>query len=472
MSSNAENKAGDPIQHVIVFMLENRSFDHMLGGLSGAIEGLDGIPKAGEPVRSNRDSDGNTYEQVAGASRTLNYDPKHELEHTLAQLSKENSGFVDDFARAYPLSQTADRAEIMKFFADGTLPVLHALAKNFMVCDKWYSSLPGPTWPNRFFVHSGTSIGRVSMPEGILDANLHWYDQTTLYDRLNEKNIEWRIYYGDIPQSLILVHQLEPENAARYFKILNFFRDVAGKASDFPQYCFIEPPYYQPGAADDHPPHDVFEGERLLASIYNAIRRNDELWKTTLFVVLCDEHGGFYDHVIPPAAVPPDHYNEEYSFDQLGLRVPAILISPFVKRGVAHTVFDHTSLLKYLIDKWSLGPLGERAARANNISTLIQSTPVPEDRLPEISGPLIPQDAGPQTQTYGQIVSRSQPTLNAHQSALVGMTQLLESMTDVAAEDIKGRTKRLVTGFDGVVDVAVERSEQFLSQQKQAAKSA
>jgi phospholipase C len=457
----------DPIQHVIVLMLENRSFDHMLGGLSGAIIGLDGIAKAGEPARSNRDADGRAYEQVAGARRALNYDPKHELEHTLNQLSHDNSGFVDDFARAYPLSQPVDRAEIMKYFADGTLPALHALAKNFLVCDRWFSSLPGPTWPNRFFVHSGTSLGRVSMPEGILDANLHWYDQTTLYDRLNEKKIDWRIYYGDIPQSLILVHQLEPENTARYSKLLNFFRDAAGPAKYFPKYSFIEPAYYQPGAADDHPPHDVFEGERLLANIYNAIRRNEDLWKTCLFVVLFDEHGGFYDHVIPPATVAPDHYNEEYNFNQLGLRVPAILVSPFVKAGIVHEIFDHTSLLKYLVNKWALGPLGERTAQANTFSHLLLSEPQLGDRLPVISLPMA-QDVG--QEKYGQILGRPQPTLNAHQSALVGMTQLLESMTEVAADDLKGRTKRIVTGFDGVVDVAMERTEQFLGQQRQAAK--
>src|ERR1700676_1586041 len=197
----------DPIEHVIVLMLENRAFDHMLGGLSAAIQGLDGLPGDGEAQRSNR-ADGKTYKQTGGASRSIKYDPMHELEHTLNQLEKDNSGFVADFAQAYPLSQPADRAEVMKYFADGALPVLHTLAKNFLVCDKWFSSLPGPTWPNRLFVHSGTSLGRVSMPEGILDANLHWYNQTTLYDRLNEKKIDWRIYYGDVPQSLILVHQL------------------------------------------------------------------------------------------------------------------------------------------------------------------------------------------------------------------------------------------------------------------------
>jgi phospholipase C len=455
----------DPIEHVIVLMLENRSFDHMLGGLSEAIEGLDGVPKAGEPERSNR-AGGKTYKQIPGASRAIKYDPKHELAHTLNQISKENSGFVDDFARAYPASQPEDRAEIMKYFADGELPSLHPLAKNFAVCDKWFSSLPGPTWPNRFFVHSGTSIGRVSMPEGILDANLHWYDQMTLYDRLNEKGIDWRIYYGDVPQSLILVHQLEPENALCYSKLINFYRDAAGKAKDFPKFCFIEPAYYQPGASDDHPPHDVLEGERLIGDVYNAILRNDELWKTSLLVVLYDEHGGFYDHVVPPAAVPPDHHVEEYTFDQLGVRVPAILVSPFVKPGVIHTVFDHASLLKYLSDKWGLGPLGERVANANTFADFLLAAPEATDRLPVISPPMAAASGPPK---FGQIVSRRQPSLNAHQSALVGMTQLLESMTDVRAEALLGRAKRMVTGFDGVVDVALERVEQFLGQQKAAA---
>jgi phospholipase C len=456
----------DPIKHVIVLMMENRSFDHMLGGLADAIPGLDGIPKA-DPPRTNR-ADGKTYKQTDGASRTVKYDPMHELENTKYQLEKGNSGFVADFFRTYPLSKPEDRAEIMKYFADGGLSVLHALAKNFAVCDKWFSSLPGPTWPNRFFVHSGTSIGRVSMPQGILDANLHWYDQTTLYDRLNENGIDWRIYYGDIPQSLILVHQLEPENARNYVKMTKFFQDVAGDPKVFPPYCFIEPPYYQPGAADDHPPHDVLEGERLIADVYNAIRRNDALWKSCLLVVLYDEHGGFYDHVVPPPAVPPDHYVEEYTFDQLGVRVPAILVSPFVKMGVIHDEFDHTSLLRYLIDKWQLGPLGARAATANSFAKYILPQAEPE-RLPVIPAPTAQQGTQPK---YGQIQGRRQPSLNAHQSALIGMSQLLESVTHVAAESLLGRSKRMVTGFDGVVDVAMERVEDFLDEKKAAATAA
>lgn len=455
----------DPIEHVIVLMLENRSFDHMLGGLAASIPGLDGIPQAGQPPRTNRAA-GRTYKQNEGASRSLKYDPRHELEHTLHQLSNENSGFVADFALAYPLSEPADRAEVMKYFAEGALPALHTLAKNFAVCDRWFSSLSGPTWPNRFFVHSGTSLGRVSMPNGILDANLHWYDQTTLYDRLNEKKINWRIYYGDIPQSLILVHQLEPENAARYSKLMRFFQDAGGAAKDFPQYAFIEPPFYEPGAADDHPPHDVFEGERLIADVYNAIRRNNDLWQSSLLLILYDEHGGFYDHVTPPPTIAPDHHVDEYTFDRLGVRVPAILVSPYVKPGVIHTQFDHTSLLKYLIDKWALGPLGERAAHANTFAGDLLATADASDRVPALSLPVLQNLPAPK---FGQIATRSQPTLSSHQSALVAMTQLLESMTDVAGESLQGRSKRAITGFDGVVDVAMERVEQFLGQQKTTA---
>ncbi len=456
------NKPNDPVKHVIVLMLENRSFDHMLGGLSDAIPGLDGVLPPDQPARPNR-ADGRTYRQAPGASRTINYDPRHELEHTINQLKNNNDGFVADFATAYPLSEPKDRAEIMKYFADGELPILHTLAKNFLVCDRWFSSLPGPTWPNRFFVHSGTSIGRVSMPEGILDANLHWYDQSTLYDRLNEKKREWRIYYGDVPQSLILVHQLEPENAKRYKSMRQFFQDAASDPGQFPEYCFIEPPYYQPGAADDHPPHDVFEGERLIADVYNAIRRNDALWNSCLFIVLSDEHGGFYDHVEPPAATPPDHHVEEYTFGRLGVRVPAILISPYIEPGVLHTEFDHTSLLKYLIDKWGLGPLGERARNAKTFADKLKLAAVNTKAPREL---IIPPPAGLSQRKYGKIAGRTQPALNAHQSALVGMTQLLESYTTVPAESLPGRTKRLITGFDGVVDVAMERVEDFLSQNK------
>ena len=444
----------DPIEHVVVLMLENRSFDHMLGAL-GAELNFDGAAPAGQPPRSNRDDDGTVYPQAAGAARTTNFDPHHEHNHVVVQLSGGNGGFVADFSRAYPKSAPADRAEVMKYHAD--LPALHALARNFTVCDRWFSSVPGPTWTNRFFVHSGTALGRVEMPNGILDANLHWYDQITLYDRLNERGRAWNIYYGDVPQSLILVNQLEPHNAVRYKKMIHFYQDVAQHPkTPFPDYVFIEPSYYEPGANDDHPTHDVAAGDRLIAEVYNALRANADLWAKCLLVVLCDEHGGFYDHVVPPATVAPDHHVEEYDFTQLGLRVPAILVSPHVGKGaVLSTEFDHTSLLRYLTDKWSLGPLGARTAQANSFADAIQAgarTDCPAT-LPAMGPPA----AAP-------ILPAGRPALSGHQSALFAMTQLLESETDLGGDDLRGRTARTITGFDGAVDVAMQRVDEFLRQ--------
>jgi phospholipase C len=138
-----------------------------------------------------------------------------------------------------------------------------------------------------------------------------------------------------------------------------------------------------------------------------------------------------------------------------------------VKSGVIHTVFDHTSLLRYLIDKWGLGPLGARVANANTFSSFLLTKPEATDRLPVISADTA-LDSG--QRKYGQIEERRQPALNAHQSALVGMTQLLESMTEVKTEALLGRAKRVVTGYDGVADVAIERVEQFLGQQSAIAK--
>ncbi len=183
----------------------------------------------------------------------------------------------------------------MGIYPRGFLPVLHTLAENFAICDHWYSSLPGPTWPNRFFIHSGTGNGHVKMPNGVFDKNWHVYDQTTVYDRLCELHISWKIYHHGMPQSLVMLHQLE--HALHYHDMQRFFQDAAGPAGDFPQYSFIEPAYSGAEQNDQHPPSDIMQGEFLLAKVYNALRANGELWNSTLFVFLYDEHGGFFDHV-------------------------------------------------------------------------------------------------------------------------------------------------------------------------------
>src|SRR5208282_3985566 len=162
--------------------------------------------------------------------------------------------------------------------------------------------------------------------------------------------------------------------------------------------------------------HTTLNAQALLGNVYNALRQNDRLWTSTLLVVLYDEHGGFYDHVPPPAAVPPDgHSLPAFGFDRLGVRVPALLVSPWVERKVLKTEFDHTSLLKYLTEKWGLGPLTERVAKAHSFATAIRISGQPRDDTPG-SVPVPP---------IAHASTTVEP-LNAHQKALIAFSERLE----------------------------------------------
>jgi len=325
----------DPIKHLVLLLLENRSFDHMLGDLWQENNKIDGI----HPNKPNMNVfDGVEYRQAPGATRFVSPDPRHEYEHVLKQLKRNNGvingGFVSDFAEAYPHDEKQWK-EVMLYHKAGSLPALHTLARNFLVCDHWYASVPGPTWPNRLFALSGTSLGRVTMPEGLFNWNLHWYDQPTIFDRLNEKGHKWKVYYTDFALSFLFVHQWEPNNVANYHHMPQFYRDAAAENPDtFPEFALIEPSYMPPGENDDHPPHDVLATETLIANVYNAIRANAKLWKETLLVVLFDEHGGFYDHAphIEGLEPPDSRQGDGFDFTTSGVRVPAILVSPRVKR--------------------------------------------------------------------------------------------------------------------------------------------
>ncbi len=358
----------------------------MLGDCRAFHRELDGVDPAAP--HSNRDDDGRSYAQAPTTERQMLLDPHHEVEHVAAQLADGNGGFVRDFAESFPASSPEARGFVMGYYPLGFLPALHALARAFTVCDRWFSALPGPTWPNRFFALTGTSEGRYDMPgDGTHALDIAGYfaqSQTTVFDRLTERGVDWKVYFHDIPQSAVLRRQREPHNAARYFYIDEFFSDARGPESEFPQFSLIEPDYMGWGENDDHPPHDVMRAEKLLADVYNALRANEPLWQSVLLVVFYDEHGGFYDHVPPPQATPPDSHTS-YPFDRLGVRVPALLISPWVEARVDKTQFDHTSLLKYLIEKWRLAPLGARAASANSIAVALRhGAPRPDMPRPDM----------------------------------------------------------------------------------------
>lgn len=369
----AMDAASDGIEHVVVLMLENRSFDNVLGALRFAIPGLDGLPECA-PWRTNR-TIGNVYEQKEGAANVVDPDPPHEHDEVLRQLRDGNKGFAQSYANsiADPDGKSAKVAQTMLAFGVDRLPSYHAIARRAVVCNRWFSSVPGPTWTNRLFAMSGTSLGRVKMPESLFDLNLHAYDQPSVFRRLIEAGKSYRIYCGDVPLALLLEDQRTLPSLRRMKDLDEFAADFAS-TDEFPEFAFIEPRYLGDEADDYHPPHDVMNGESLVAEVYDALAANPDRFARTLLVITFDEHGGFYDHVVPPETIAPDDHHDEFDFKRLGVRVPTLLVSPRLAPGVDDTLYDHTSLLRYLQAKWRLGDLGRRVAAANPIRV----TPAPE----------------------------------------------------------------------------------------------
>jgi phospholipase C len=360
--------AMDEIRHLIVLMLENQSFDRLLGYLdlgdpAQKVEGLTGTetnpvspPVDMTSVPVQRTMDPSAYVTEPG--------PGHDFEDINEQLFGDrvprdtsvptNAGFVLNYSRQIgpggrPL---ADRGrEAMQCLDPTLVPVLAALARNFTVCDHWFASVPGPTWPNRFFLHAGTSKGFLETPEvpGLFTSQF-WtspYDMPTIFENLTERGLTWTVYFDDYAQAFAL-RRLHPY-VDRFQRYEQFARDIAG--GTLPTYAFIEPRSFSaPGypANDQHPPHDLREGEKLIAEVYDMLRADDRIWRQSLMIVLYDEHGGFYDHVPPPSVVAPDDSRARpsgFRFDRLGVRVPAILVSPWVAAGhVDHSVYDHTSV--------------------------------------------------------------------------------------------------------------------------------
>lgn len=441
-----------PITRIVVLMMENHSFDRMLGWMQSVRPGLAGVDPAAP--RSNPDWPGNfPIAQVPTAARNIADDPDHDLDDVLRQIdSGRMDGFVADFAQKHPSTGTPERQEIMAYYVRGFLPSLHFLAETFVACDHWFSSVPGPTWPNRFFAHSGTSLGHVDMPEGAFSPGLHLYDQRTLYDELQDAKVDWRIYYGDFPQSLVMTHQLG--YAAHYRRFGRWAEDVA--AGDLPPYVFIEPAYFGTEENDQHPPQDVLRGDALIANVYNALQANPTLFAETLLVVLYDEHGGFYDHVPPPATLAPDGHTESFAFNLLGVRVPAVLVSPWLDPGFISPVFDHTSLLRMAADLFpGVHPLGARAQHANSPLDHLHWRAAPRTDLPPSPVPL------------AQAVV-AQATLPGHKQALFGFSQYLESLVrDPAAKQaLMQRSHEAMAGSLPQSALAMDRLDAFLAERR------
>jgi len=370
------------IKHFFVLMMENRSFDHMLGFLKSAtypIEGLNGN-------ESNLDSTGNsiTVSPTAQYSGDLTGDPNHHFPDVTQQLygtltpasgqQPDMSGFVKNYENV-----TNDRgraANIMKCFAPDKLPVLTTLARQYAVCDHWFSSIPGPTLPNRLYAHCGTSRGRLDMAPEYIQG---FY---TVYEELAKNGVRSTIFYQDWSGTLSFAGLLLHQNLF-FDDFANFAARCAGPEDEMPAYCFIEPRYNPESdgsggtyaANDQHPDNDVGAGESLILNVYNAIRSNDALWQSSVLVMFSPDGLSSVD----PA----------FDFTLSGIRVPAVVVSPYIAAGtISNTVFDHTSLIATAMElfvpaKWPSEHLFDRAEKANTILPLLDLTMNPREDRPD-----------------------------------------------------------------------------------------
>jgi phospholipase C len=325
------------MDHIVLVMMENRSFDHLLGWLptaDGRQEGLSYTDRNGV----SRSTYHLTDPQGCGFA-----DPDHSYEGGRVEY---NGGACDGWLRA----GSNDIYAIGYYTADD-LAFLGRAAPQWMTFDRYFAAFMGPTGPNRFYQHAaqtdriGGSLDMSSLP--------------TIWDRLLEAGVTGRYYPSGV--GLLRLWGSKYDAIVRTFD--DFLADCA--AGSLPQVAFVDPNFDN----DDHPHNDIRDGEAFLYRVYQAVTTSPA-WPGTVLVINFDEWGGFFDHVPPPPAPIPDADRAAGATDGLrGFRVPCVLISPFARRGfVSSTVYDHTSVLRMIEWRWGLAPLSVRDAQANNFA--------------------------------------------------------------------------------------------------------
>ncbi|MDH6244438.1 alkaline phosphatase family protein [Mycobacterium sp. OTB74] len=423
----------DSIDHVILLMLENRSFDHMLGYLypkSSNFDGLDG-------TESNRDLTGavvSVYPITPDKENAYYYPLANPAEGFIAtneQLfstdpapasgTATNDGFVTSFAGelanpSHPLDPKlvgAQPSSIMGSYSPETLPVLSGLAKGFAVCDRWFASVPTQTFPNRAFAVAGTSLGYTDNSAHGLPA----FDTPSVFGKLADAGQTWTIYgYSKLPLTANdFPDTVDPGPGCKVESGFDKFRsDVA--SGQLAAFNYIEPEwatYPRRGAPpsttqadnehnfqvenDQHPVSNLAVGEQLIYDVYTTLTSNQAVWEKSLLIITYDEHGGTYDHVAPDTdATPPDNIIGEPPFDftRFGVRVPAVIVSPLIPPGTVFRApagsppYDHTSIIATLRARFNLGALGNRDAIAPHLGPVLTlSTPRDDDPLKGVTPP-------------------------------------------------------------------------------------
>jgi phospholipase C len=341
----ADKKKGLPkpdksgIKHVVVVMMENRSFDHLLGWLPGA----DG-QQAGLVYTDNLGASYSTYPLAPDYQGCGHPDPDHSYEGGRVEY---DDGRCDGWLRA-----GSNDVYAIGYYTQADLPFLGRAALDWTVCSRYFAPIMAPTYPNRIYQHAGVTDR--------LDDSTSLSTLPTIWDRLADAGLAGRYYFSDIP--FIALWGTKYARITRTYS--QFLQDCA--SGDLPEVAFVDPPFYSEDAgtsSDDHPHGDIRAGESWLDQTYRAVTAGLD-WKHTVMVINFDEWGGFFEHVPPDQAPDVDS-----RFALRGFRVPCLLVSPFAAPGaIAKGVYDHTSVLRMIEWRWSLPPLSVRDAAANNLA--------------------------------------------------------------------------------------------------------
>jgi phospholipase C len=375
------------VEHIVVLMMENRSFDHFLGALAldpayasrASVDGLKG-------TESNAGPNGSTV-TVFKLETFTPEDPPHDWDSAHVQ---HDGGKNDGFVKAHA---GASQSDVMGYHDRSQIPLYYWLSDNFAVCDRWFSSVMGPTWPNRFYLHATTSMG-------MKENKPIWSSPQTIWDALKERKLSAKNYgagrvtffVGGFPRKIFGGNPSAP--------IADFFD--AARTGDLPSFSLLDPDFE---ASDDHPSHDIQRGQAFVASVYKALAEGPA-WDKTLFIVTYDENGGFFDHVAPPKTVDWDA-----EFEQLGFRVPAFVIGPMVKKGyVCKTQLEHSSIAATLKTRWDIKSLSPRMDATNDITDCIDPAKVKAPGPPPTGMPQVAMTL--RSALYDGVGISSQPMLS------------------------------------------------------------
>lgn len=363
------SSATTAIEHVIVLMLENRSFDHMLGLLKGKNPEIVGCLPDEDKCSNLVDPQDDTSKAVSVSDDAVyvQTSPSHSIAGTTLQIfgqqsppdgsQPQMSGFIESYSSVTGSQEGGE--QVMKCFSADHLPVLSNLTLEYAVIDGWFASVPGPTMPNRAYAASATSHGM-----GINDHEtiLRGMPQKTMFRQLLDMGLDYRVYFQSVPAVAMFKDMRRFEERHRYRALRTFYEDAA--SGDLPPFTWLEPNYFvteKHPATDQHPDHDVSLGEELVKQVYEAVR-NSPVWEKSALIITYDEHGGFFDHVATPLNVPnPDGLNstdDPFDFQRLGIRVPTVIISPYVVRGAVYHAppegeaqYEHSSIPATIVHK-------------------------------------------------------------------------------------------------------------------------